>query len=97
MPIKKDSYYITETARKRFRRWLFNNELSFNQFSKRCGVSRQLLDRVIKGERFHPATRSLWFYNSEGSDCSAQWYGQWNSGRYKSHCFYSPVESENCY
>ena len=57
----------------------------------------KLAKRVIKGERFHPATRSLWFYNSEGNDCSAQWYGQWNSGRYKSHCLYSPVESENCY
>lgn len=57
----------------------------------------KLAKRVIKGERFHPATHSLWFYNSEGNDCSAQWYGQWNSGRYKSHCFYSPVESENCY
>lgn len=57
----------------------------------------RLAKKVINGERFHPATRSLWFYNAKDSDCSAQWYGQWNSGRYKSHCFYSPVESENCY
>jgi len=27
----------------------------------------------------------------EGS-CPAQWYNQWNAGRYKSHCFYSPTE-----
>ena len=57
----------------------------------------RLAKKVINGERFHPATRALWFYNAGDSDCSAQWYGQWNSGRYKSHCFYSPVESENCY
>lgn len=56
-----------------------------------------LARRVIKGETFHPATRSLWFYNANDADCTAQWYGQWNSGRFKSHCFYSPVESENCY
>jgi len=57
----------------------------------------KLARRVIKGERFSPATKALWFYNSNGSACNAQWYGQWNSGKYKSHCFYSPVDSENCY
>lgn len=50
MPIKKESYYITESARKRFKRWLFNNEMSFNQFAKKCGVSRQYLDKAIKGQ-----------------------------------------------
>ncbi len=57
----------------------------------------KLAKRVIEGETFHPATRALWFYNSNDSGCKAQWYGQWNSGKYKSHCFYAPVESENCY
>lgn len=56
----------------------------------------KLAKRSLKGERFDPATRALWFYNSP-DDCSAQWWGQWNSGRYKSHCFYAPVESEKCY
>lgn len=56
----------------------------------------KLARRSLNGERHSPATRALWFYNSPG-DCSAQWWGQWNSGRYKSHCFYAPVESENCY
>ncbi|GKV57862.1 cell wall hydrolase [Sporosarcina sp. NCCP-2222] len=50
--------------------------------------------RVINGERFHPATRSLWFFRPTG-DCPAQWYNQPNTGRYKSHCFFSPTE-ENC-
>lgn len=57
----------------------------------------KLARRVIKGEKFSPASNALWFYNSEQSGCNAQWWGQWNSGKYKSHCFYSPVESENCY
>ena len=56
----------------------------------------KLAKRSLNGELHSPATRALWFYNSPG-DCSAQWWGQWNSGRYKSHCFYAPVESENCY
>lgn len=57
----------------------------------------RLAKKVIKGEQFHPASRALWFYSAGNSGCNAQWYGQWNTGKYKSHCFYSPVESENCY
>ena len=57
----------------------------------------RLARRVVKGERFSPGTRSLWFYNPFDKGCRAQWFGQWNSGRYKSHCFYAPVVSENCY
>ncbi len=53
---------------------------------------KALARRVIKGERFHPADRSLWFFMPEG-DCPAQWYGQWNTGRYKSHCFFAPLAS----
>lgn len=53
---------------------------------------KTLARRVIKGERFHPADRSLWFFMPEG-DCPAQWYGQWNTGRYKSHCFFVPLTS----
>ncbi|MGE7622145.1 cell wall hydrolase [Viridibacillus sp. NPDC096237] len=54
---------------------------------------KRLARRVINGERFHPATRSLWFFMPEGG-CPAQWYGQWNTGRFKSHCFFSPSESD---
>lgn len=57
----------------------------------------KLAQRVIKGEKFHPATNALWFYSAGENDCRAQWYGQWNSGRYKSHCYYSPVEGEKCF
>ena len=60
-------------------------------------VDIRLAKRAIKGEKFHPATTSLWFYNAYNEDCKVKWWNQWNSGRYKSHCFYSPVESEGCY
>jgi N-acetylmuramoyl-L-alanine amidase len=56
----------------------------------------KLAKRSLKGERHAPATKALWFYSTT-ENCSAQWWGQWNSGRYKSHCFYAPVDSENCY
>lgn len=57
----------------------------------------KLAKRVINGERFSPATRSLWFYSTYTPGCKALWYNQWNSGKYKHHCFYSPLESKNCY
>ncbi|WP_088104477.1 cell wall hydrolase [Halalkalibacter urbisdiaboli] len=53
---------------------------------------KRLARRVVNGERFHPAEHSLWFFRPTGS-CPAQWWGQWNSGRYKSHCFYTPLAS----
>ncbi len=52
---------------------------------------RRLARRLINGERFHPAENSLWFFRPEGS-CPAQWWGQWNTGRFKAHCFYSPTQ-----
>lgn len=53
---------------------------------------KRLARKVINGERYHPATYSLWFFKPTG-DCPTQWYEQWNSGRFKSHCFYSPTQS----
>lgn len=52
---------------------------------------KRLARQVINGNRYHPATNSLWFFDPGGA-CPAQWYDQWNSGRYKTHCFYSPTE-----
>ncbi|MGP4041979.1 cell wall hydrolase [Gracilibacillus sp. D59] len=54
----------------------------------------RLARRSINGERNHPASYSLWFFRPEGT-CPAQWFDQWNAGRYKSHCFYSPT-GEDC-
>ncbi|KUP04065.1 cell wall hydrolase [Bacillus coahuilensis m2-6] len=53
-----------------------------------------LARKAIKGGRYHPAQYSLWFFRPEGN-CPAQWFNQYNSGRYKSHCFFSPTRS-NC-
>ncbi|MGG6433140.1 cell wall hydrolase [Anoxybacillus sp. D401a] len=54
----------------------------------------RLARRVIRGERFHPATNALWFFRPDGS-CPPQWFNQWNTGRFKAHCFYAPTRS-NC-
>jgi len=53
-------------------------------------LDRNLARRVVNGERFTPGERSLWFFMPVG-DCPAQWYNQWNTGRFKSHCFFSPT------
>lgn len=51
----------------------------------------QLAERILKGEYYHPATNSLWFYNpGTNKPCPAYWYDQRNAGKYKSHCFYKP-------
>ncbi|MFC0299588.1 cell wall hydrolase [Virgibacillus soli] len=55
-------------------------------------IDKNLAQRVMNGQRFHPATNALWFFKPEGN-CPAQWYDQWNSGRFKSHCFYAPLQS----
>lgn len=54
---------------------------------------KKLAKKLVQGERYNPAEFSLWFFRPEGS-CPAQWFGQWNSGRFKSHCFFSPLASE---
>ncbi|WP_181347748.1 cell wall hydrolase [Thalassobacillus sp. CUG 92003] len=54
---------------------------------------KRLAKKVVMGKRYHPATNSLWFFRPDGA-CPEQWYGQWNVGRYKSHCFYAPTRSE---
>ncbi|WP_139491748.1 cell wall hydrolase [Brevibacillus dissolubilis] len=51
---------------------------------------RRLARRVINGERQHPASNSLWFFKPYGR-CPAQWFNQWNAGRFKAHCFYRPT------
>lgn len=59
--------------------------------SKSTTKEKELAERVLKGEYYHPATNALWFYApKEGEMCKALWYDQRNSGRYKSHCFYIP-------
>ena len=61
-------------------------------FSNPTTVEKNLADRVIKGEYYHPATHALWFYApNTGEACKTTWWDQYNSGRYKNHCFYVPA------
>ena len=53
-------------------------------FSNPTTAERNLADRVIKGEYYHPATNALWFYAPKsGESCQATWWDQKNSGRYQ--------------
>ena len=64
-------------------------------FSNPTTVERNLANRVIKGEYYHPATHALWFYApNSGEPCKTTWWNQYNSGRYKNHCFYVPSIGE---
>lgn len=45
----KDGYFITEVARMRFKKWLVVKKLTVNKFSKKCGCSRQYIEKVLKG------------------------------------------------
>lgn len=52
---------------------------------------KELAKRVLKGEYYHPATNSLYFYAPKTKEnCKNTWFGQIYSGRYKNHCFYEP-------
>lgn len=52
---------------------------------------KELADRVLRGEYYHPATNSLWFYSPKtGESCKTEWFGQKFVGKYKNHCFYIP-------
>ncbi|MBE6152560.1 MAG: cell wall hydrolase [Firmicutes bacterium] len=65
-------------------------------FSNPTTAERNLADRVIKGEYYHPATNALWFYAPRsGEACQTTWWEQENTGKYKNHCFYQP-ESGIC-
>ena len=64
-------------------------------FSNPTTVARNLANRVIKGEYYHPATHALWFYAPKtGESCKTTWWDQYNVGRYKNHCFYAPSPGE---
>lgn len=75
----------------------FESTLKSYFYQKARNVDIKLAKRSLKGERYVPATKALWFYSTTSGTCQSKWWGQWNSGIYKSHCFYAPVDSENCY
>ena len=54
---------------------------------------KQLAERVIRGEYYHPATNALWFYApTAGVSCASTWWDQQLAGKYKGHCFYRPAK-----
>ena len=64
-------------------------------YSNPTTVEQNLADRVIKGEYYYPATNALWFYAPKTNEnCSATWWNQKLSGKYKNHCFYEPNKGE---
>lgn len=64
-------------------------------FSNPTTTEKNLANRVIKGEYYHPATNALWFYApTSGESCKPLWWEQQNTGRYKNHCFYQPYAGE---
>ncbi|WP_134684664.1 cell wall hydrolase [Brevibacillus migulae] len=54
---------------------------------------RRLARRVVGGERQHPASRALWFFRPTGG-CPPQWFNQFNTGRFKAHCFFAPSRTD---
>jgi N-acetylmuramoyl-L-alanine amidase len=54
----------------------------------------RLAQRVINGERQHPATNALWFFRPASGGCPGEWYNQANTGRFKNHCFFAPTGSD---
>lgn len=43
------SYKITEEAKKRFKHFLVDQDMSINDFAKKCGCKRQYINRVLCG------------------------------------------------
>ena len=64
-------------------------------FSNPTTAEKNLADRVIRGEYFHPATNALWFYAPPtGTNCKTTFYDNPYAGKYKNHCFYQPKSGE---
>lgn len=66
-------------------------------YGKSTTAEKQLAERCLKGEYYHPATHALWFYAPPtGQKCKTDFYDQPYAGLYKNHCFYKP-ESGACH
>lgn len=60
-------------------------------FSAPTQAEQNLVERLLRGEYYYPATNALWFYAPKTNEpCKQTWWEQENSGRYKNHCFYIP-------
>lgn len=54
----------------------------------------KLARKVVKGNRFWPASYSLWFFEPGSGSCPSQWFGEPLAGSYKSFCYFHPTWSE---
>ena len=64
-------------------------------YSSATTSEKELAKRCIKGEYYYPATDALWFYAPKsGVSCKDTFYDGIYAGKYKSHCFYKPKQSE---
>ena len=43
---------MTERARKRFKKWLIDENITMSEFAKRCNVSRQYIHSVVSGRNY---------------------------------------------
>ena len=50
MATTKEGYFITKEAKRNFRIWLIDKNLTVNKFAKNCGVSRQYIESVLNGK-----------------------------------------------
>ncbi len=57
-------------------------------------AEKNLAERTLRGEYYHPATHSLWFYAPGKNSCTSTWYSQPLAGKYKNHCFYKPQSGQ---
>ena len=49
---QRNSYVMTERAVKRFKKWLIDNDMTQSEFARRCNVSRQYINQVLKGQSY---------------------------------------------
>ena len=63
-------------------------------YGKPTNTEKKLAEKVLRGEKLHPATYALWFYAPKDNNCLDKWYNQECAGKYKNHCFYKPKENE---
>ena len=49
---QRNSYVMTERAVKRFKKWLVDEEITQSEFARRCNVSRQYINQVLKGQSY---------------------------------------------
>lgn len=50
MSKEKQGYKITPAAKRRFKIWLLDNNLSVTKFAKKCGVTRQYISAALDGK-----------------------------------------------